>query len=188
MKPIENAIYNESKNTYKPIPEGTYPAHISKFESKEYNGAYVFNVTFKVAEEAKDIEFAEQQKDNNGKLVPTGASVTGVQAVGKEYRTDKGIWLTPNLSEENSWKNKRYAEFFASIGMAFGKDSNGNMQLQMVEESDVMGLPCLVQLVNTEFKNADGETRSSLKVGKVYKWEDGERISSDELEADDLPF
>jgi hypothetical protein len=187
MKKVD-ATYNEKDDGFVPVAEGTYPSHVSKFESNEYNGSVVFNLTFKVAEEANKLEIPKLTKDNNGNYVPTGDTVSAAFVTGKTYRVDKGVWLTPNPAEGEGWKNKRYKEFFENLGVDFPSDKEGNVGLGEVEETDVIGLPCLIELRETSFTNKDGETKTSLKVTNVHPWDDGERLSEEEVETDDLPF
>ena len=65
-------------------------------------------------------------KDNNDNHVPTGEFTDGGFVVGKEYRTDKGVWLTPNPNEGEEWKNKRYKEFFEKMGVSFSKNESAS--------------------------------------------------------------
>jgi len=188
MKEANINFVNDDNSGYVPVPEATYPAHVSSFKMNEYNGSYVFNVTFKVADEAKELKLPKLRKDNNGNHVPTGEHISGAFVTGKEYRTDKGVWLTPNPSEGEEWKNKRYKEFFEKMGVSFPSNDDGVVQLGIVEDEDVYGLPCLIKLKETEFTNKDGESKKSLQVIEVSSWEKGTRISKEEFDADDLPF
>jgi len=182
------ATYNEKEDGFVPVAEGTYPAHVSKFESNEYNGSIVFNLTFKVAEEAKEIEIPKLTKDSNGNYVPTGDVVSAGFVSGNTYRVDKGVWLTPNPAEGEGWKNRRYKEFFEGLGVQFPSNDAGDTTLAEVEEKDVIGFPCLIELKETSFTNSEGKERTSLKVTNVHKWDDGDRLSEEEVEVDDLPF
>lgn len=188
MKEANINFVNNEGSGYTPVPEATYPAHVSSFKMNEYNGSYVFNVTFQVADEAKKLKLPKLRKDNNDNHVPTGEFTDGRFVVGKEYRTDKGVWLTPNPSEGEEWKNKRYKEFFEKMGVSFPKNENGVVQLGIVEDDDVFGLPCLITLKETSFTNKDGETKKALQVAEVSAWEGGTRVSKEEFDADDLPF
>ena len=187
MKEVD-AIYNEKDNDFTPVAEATYPAHVSKFQSSEYNGSTVFNLTFRVADEASKLEVPKLTKDNNGNYVPTGETISAAYVTGREYRVDKGVWLTPSPKEGEGWKNKRYKEFFEGINVKFPSDKEGNVVLGEVEESDVIGFPCLIELRETSFTNKDGEKKTSLKVTNVHPWDDGDKLSLEEVEADDLPF
>ena len=72
MKEANINFVNDDNSGYVPVPEATYPAHVSSFKMNEYNGSYVFNVTFQVADEAKELKLPKLRKDNNGNHVPTG--------------------------------------------------------------------------------------------------------------------
>ena len=81
-------------------------------------------------------------------------------------------------------RNKTYNEFVEIIKKYKTKD--GKTELALVEESDVIGQPCLARL-NKEFYTKDGEERSVWKVFSVSQWKDGQKLSADEV-ADDVPF
>ena len=38
------------------------------------------------------------------------------------------------------------------------------------------------------FRSKDGETKKSLQVSSIKKWDSGYRISKEEMDAEDLPF
>lgn len=192
MKKVD-ATYNENTDGFTPVAEGTYPAHVSGFESNEYQGSQVFNLTFTVAEEASKLEIPKLAKDNNGNYVPTTngngepATVNASFVAGNSYRVDKGVWLTPNPDEGEGWKNRRYKEFFEGLGIEFPTDKEGNTTLAEVEEDDVLGFPCLIELRESTFTNSEGKERTSLKVTNVHSWDDGTRLSAEELSSD-VPF
>lgn len=85
-------------------------------------------------------------------------------------------------------ENRRYKEFFEGLGVKFPSNDNGDTTLAEVEEKDVIGFPCLIELKETSFTNSEGKERTSLKVTNVHKWDDGDRLSEEEVEVDDLPF
>ena len=182
-----NITFKNNDAGYTPVPEATYPAHVISFTTNEYNGSYVFNVKFKVADEVEKMKLPKLVKDNNDNFVPNGDFVSGAFVKGKEYRTDKGVWLTPNPNEGEEWKNKRYKEFFEKLGVTFPKN-DGVVQLGIVEEEDVMGLPCLITLKETSFTNKDGEDKKSLQVTEISKWDNGKKMEKEEIDVDDLPF
>lgn len=188
MKEANISFVSNDGSGYTPVPEGTYPAHVSSFTMNQYNGSYVFNLTFKIADEVSKIDVPIMKKNSSGEYVLTEDFQNASFMKGKEYRTDKGVWLTPNLASGEEWKNKRYKEFFENIGVNFPKDENGGVSLGIVEDKDVKGLPCLVSLKETTFTNKDGETKKSLQVSSIKKWDSGYRISEEEMDAEDLPF
>ena len=186
MKEVD-AVYNETKDGFTPVAEATYPAHVSKFESNEYNGSTVFNLSFRVADEASKLEIPKLTKTADGKYEPTGDTINAAFVAGNEYRVDKGVWLTPNPAEGDGWKNRRYKEFFEGMDVKFPSDNSGNTVLGEVEEADVLGFPCLVELRETSFTNKEGEERTSLKVTSVHPWDDGKKMDTAELDTD-VPF
>jgi len=192
MKKVD-ATYNESTDAYIPVAEGTYPAHVSGFESNDYKGSQVFNLTFTVAEEASKLEIPKLAKDNNGNYVPVTngvgepATINAAFVAGNTYRVDKGVWLTPNPDEGEGWKNRRYKEFFEGLGIDFPTDKEGNTTLAEVEKDDVLGFPCLIELRESTFTNSEGKERTSLKVTNIYSWDDGTKLSAEELSSD-VPF
>ncbi len=74
-----------------------------------------------------------------------------------------------------------------SMGVKFDVNDDGQVTLAEVEEDDVMGLPALVSLSEEEYTNRNGEAKTSFKVVNVDKWEDGQRLSVDEID-DEAPF
>ena len=61
-----------------------------------------------------------------------------------------------------------------------------NDYTHIIEEEDVIGVPVLAKLGSEEYEK-DGEKRTAWKVFNVQQWNDGQRISKEEIE-DDLPF
>jgi hypothetical protein len=74
------------------------------------------------------------------------------------------------------------------MGVSFSKNESGVVQLGIVEDDDVFGLPCLITLKETSFTNKDGETKKALQVSEISTWEGGTRVTKEEFDADDLPF
>ena len=192
MKEIE-ATFNESEDGFTPVVEGTYPAHITSFDTREYNGSTVYNLSFTVDGEVEKLDVPKLVKDSNGGYAqavdPNGKPLTvnaGFMS-GNMYRIDKGVWLTPNPSQGEGWKNRRYKEFFENLGVSFPSDKEGNVTLGEIEKEDVIGLPCLVELRETSFTNSEGQQRSAMKVTNVFPWSDGSRLSKDEVDTE-VPF
>ena len=191
MKNLENATFNESTDAYQPIVAGTYPAHITAFESRDINDSVVFNMTFKLADKVGEMELpVYNQIDGKYQVVldANGKETTrkGTHLVGKEIRS-AGVWLTPNPKEGEGWKNRKYKEFFTNLGVSFQTDKNGNVQLGQVEEEDVIGFPCLAKVGEQEFTNKEGEKKSTMRVFATYPWNSGQKLSEDEI-GDDVPF
>lgn len=192
MKPVE-ATFNDATDGFTPVVEGTYPAHITTFDTKEFNGSKVYNLSFTVAEEVTKLDVPKLAKDSNGGYTQTynekgePSTVNAGFMAGNMYRVDKGVWLTPNPAEGEGWKNRRYKEFFENLGVSFPTDDNGSTTLAEVEKDDVIGLPCLVELKETSFTNSEGNERKAMKVTNVFPWQEGQKLSVDELESD-VPF
>ena len=192
MKTLENTTFNESTDAYQPIVAGTYPAHVIAFESREINNSIVFNMTFKIADKVAEMEVPVYDNIDGtyqATLDAEGNAVTrkGSHLIGKEIRS-AGVWLTPNPSEGEGWKNRKYKEFFENLGVSFPTDDNGNVQLGQVEEDDVLGHPCLAKVDEQEFTNKEGEKKTTRRVFAAYPWNTGQKLSTDELEGGDVPF
>lgn len=190
MKTIE-ATFDETKDGFQPITEGTYPAHCSGFNVNDWNASKIFNLEFTVAEEARKLSIAKMISDGNGGYIQQvdgegkSVEVSADYMVGKKFKNN-GVWLTPKPAPGESWKNRRYKEFFEALGCEFPSE-DGKVSLAEVEEHDVIGLPCLVAIKQQTFVNKDGEDRTAMKVDSVFPWSDGKRLSADELDAD-VPF
>ena len=173
MKPtgleLDSSIPDKGSRTVKP---GVYPAHIINLRTHEYNGSYVFNTSVKIADEAK-------------KMNIDGQDVGWMS--GREY-VSKGVWLNPNPAEGQEWKNKRYLEWFTNCGADFeSADTNGNIKVGQVEESDILGNPVFAKLGNAKYTDREGIEKEKVEVSAVLPWEDGKPLSEDEL-VSDVPF
>ena len=131
-------------------------------------------------------------KNGNGELHQgknedgSPAEVSGAFMKGKRF-SSTGIWLTPSPAEGQNWKNRKYKEFFEHLGVQFPTDKDGNTQLAIVEEEDVIGHPCFIKISKEEYVK-DGEARFVWKVFDAFHWSDGVTLKPDEVAADDLPF
>ena len=182
--------YNESTDGFTPAPPGVYPAHVVGLESREYNGNRVFNFQFKVADEVSKLQLPKMISDGNGWYeTATDKEGTPVTQNGKAFSGrkffSKGIWFTPDPIKEERWRNRAYKEFCENLGVIFRKDGDDTI-LDELEESDVMGKPCLANVVTNEYEK-DGQTKRTMQVSTVTTWRDGVELSSDELESD-VPF
>ena len=104
-----------------PIVPGIYPAHVAALESRDLDTKAgeqtVFNVTFLIADEVTKTTVAKLIKNGDGKLVQdmdgNGKPSTVSAAFMKSKRfNSRGIWLTPNPSQGQGWRNRNYKEFF----------------------------------------------------------------------------
>ena len=199
MKDLD-ATYDPTKNPFTPIEPGFYPAHVTGFGTREVKtkvgDAIVVNMTYEVAEEAGklvqilyEMEGYNYKLDNNGDRVPVlngdGKSKTTKckHLVGKKFR-DNGTFVF--TGSESSGRNRRYFDLLSTLGVDLKEDSNGEFPLSLLEEEDVIGVPVLAKLGSEEYEK-DGEKRTAWKVFNVQQWNDGQRLSKEEIE-DDLPF
>ena len=207
-----DAVYDPN-STWKPIEEGRYPAHIKTLSSKEVNTkageAIVVNMTYKIADEAADLEQLvyemdgyKYKRDEDNNRIPV-ANGSGEQAttdcghlVGRDL-WDNG-WFIFTSSESGS-KNSRYFNLLENLGIKVEEQMLGDKKVKklvLIEEEDVKGRPVIVDLERQEYITSDTkhlppeqqEKRTSFKVMGVKPWSDGEQLSSDELDGDEVPF
>ena len=211
MKSID-AVYDPN-STWKPIEEGEYPAHIKTLNTKEVNTkageAIVVNMTYKVADEAADLEQLvyemdgyKYKRDQDNNRVPV-ANGSGEQAttdcghlVGRDL-WDNGWFIFTN--SESGSKNSRYFQLLENLGITVEEQMLGDKKVKklvLIEEDDVKGKPVLIDLRRQEYVTSETkhlppeqqEWRTSFKVFNVKPWESGQKLSFDELDGDDVPF
>ena len=186
----DKTTQNQTPDVGLTIPEWIYPWQVVSFDSIENNGKKVFNFQFKVADEVANLKFPKMVSDGNGWYVQAQDKdgQTVVQS-GKAFASrkfySKGVWFTPDPVKEERWKNRTYKDFCENLGVIFRTDGDSTI-LDEIEESDVIGKPCLATVVTNEYEK-DGETKRTMQVGNVTLWKDGVALSSDELDSD-LPF
>ena len=178
-----DAWYDPSADFSGVMPVGAYKAYAKDLVVKEnlvVRSKYladVYEVKFEVAEENAEIVY-----DVDGK------EVSGKSFVGKEIRSkgffrfkspDKSIY--PNL-EENSGSNKSYMELIESFGVKTEADNEGKFFLPNVIESDVVGMPVILEVYHDFWTDRDGKDRTTPKAGGIFTWEGQKRRLSD------LPF
>jgi hypothetical protein len=197
--------------------EGTYPAHIigmSSYEMKDGSGNEVFNLTVRVADEAKDIKVpksiydAEAERKRAPVLDDDGSQVfVSAEFMAGQELEDNGTWFYEDAKLD--WQtNEKYADRMNNLGVEFpekefgkGKNKVSKPLLQKVDADDVLGLPCMVEYgwwkypkkeKNEEtgdwekVKDEDGKQvyGEALKVLDYLPWPDGEKIK---LEDGDEP-
>ena len=211
MKSID-AVYDPN-STWKPIEEGEYPAHIKTLNTKEVNTkageAIVVNMTYKVADEAADLEQLvyemdgyKYKRDQDNNRIPV-ANGSGEQAttdcghlVGRDL-WDNGWFIFTN--SESGSKNSRYFQLLENLGIKVEEQMLGDKKVKklvLIEEDDVKGKPVLIDLRRQEYVTSETkhlppeqqEWRTSFKVFNVKPWESGQKLSFDELDVDDVPF
>jgi len=188
---IENSTYDPSESGYNKIPEGTYPAHVTAVHSTKFDdtGKSVYNLIFTAADEVKNLKVPKLVSDGNGGYTQDG-EVSGEFIQGKTFRfaDKKSMWLNPYPEKGKGWQNERYVNYSTNLGVEFPKTEDGKeIQLVEIEESDILGNPCLVRVIDEPWEYK-GKSGIALKVIDVLEWKDGTKLSKDELEADDLPF
>tara|TARA_R100001530_G_scaffold42259_1_gene32191 strand:- start:14 stop:574 length:561 start_codon:yes stop_codon:yes gene_type:complete len=179
--------FDESADGFVPSPPGLYPAHVIAAESREYSGSKVFNFTFKVADEVSKMMVPKMIADGNGWYKASEETISGKFLAGRKFFS-KGIWFTPNPASDEKWRNRNYKTFCENLGVVFekSKDDNNVILLCEIEESDVLGFPCLVKVAENSYEK-NGETVRNMKVSSVFTWNDGTALSPDELTSD-VPF
>ena len=178
-----NAWYDPSADFSGVMPVGAYKAYAKELIVKEnlvVRGKFladVYEVKFEVAEENADNVYDVDGKEINGK-----------NFVGKEIRSkgffrfktpDKSIY--PNL-EENSGSNKSYMELIESFGVETEADNEGRFFLPNVDESDVVGMPVILEVFHDEWTDNQGNNRTTPKAGAIFTWDGQKRRLAD------LPF
>ena len=203
-----DATYDPSK-IWKPIEEGTYPAHIKSLSSREVQTrageAIVVNMRYKMADEVADMsqpvwlmEGYKYVKNNEGNRVAV-TNGSGVQETtscehlkGREFQ-DNGFFIFTDSS--SSSKNRRYFELLDNLDVNCEEGSDKVKKLVLLEEEDVVGKPVMVTIKRHEFVTSETknlphdqqERRSTFKVSNVVLWNDGTPLAPEELEGD-VPF
>jgi len=54
MKNVE-ATFDEARDGFQPVAEGTYPAHCSSFGVNDWKDSKIFNLEFTIADEAQSL-------------------------------------------------------------------------------------------------------------------------------------
>ena len=197
MIQVDGTTYNAERDGIIPIVSGTYPAHVSGLEVKDITTRageqkQVFNTTFLIDDSVEKMNVFKLVKNGDGVLSPaknddgSNVEISAVFMKGKRFNS-VGLWLTPEPSDDKRWQNRKYVEFFESLGIEFPKNKAGDSELAIIEEEDVIGKPCFIRL-NKETYEKDGETRHSWKTFEVFPWQDGVTLSEDEVSTGDVPF
>ena len=180
MKPFEATFDNDTDGYHQTVMPGKYPAHVSKFEAIALDGGQkVFNIDFTLASECDSMEIQRMKKvDFEYEKVFIGESnepdmINAGFMSGKTYRS-AGVFLTPNLPTNKRYYNEKYKVFFVKMGIEFPEDNDGRLKLYEVEESDVIGLPAIVDLRSYSYlSKKNGEMNHQLRVTDVLSWNDG---------------
>ena len=142
-----NAIYDPN-SSWKPIEEGEYPAHIKTLTTKEVNTkageAIVVNMTYKIADEAADLEQLvyemdgynyKRDADNNRIPVANGdgqqATTDCGHLVGRDV-WDNGLFIFTN--SESGSKNSRYFQLLENLGMKVEEQMLGDKKVKKLQK------------------------------------------------------
>jgi len=206
-----DAIFNPSEQ-WRPVEEGTYPAHISSLSTRERDTkagqAIIVSMEYKIAPEVSEcfqqvykMEGYEYVKDENGNKVNVldgdgnPSSVKCSHLKGRTYK-DNGFFIFLNSSSGS--KNSRYFEVLEELGIDLETDKIDGKEVKklvLIEEEDVIGKPVNIVLKREEYTTKatqhlppnEQERRSVFKVQTIKAWEGGESISQEEMD-DDVPF
>ena len=210
MKEID-ATYDPSSSggteSRVPIEPGSYPAHVCGYSTREVNTkagpATVVNLQYVVADEAKhqvqkmwDMEGWTYKTDVNGDRIPLKNGSREQLTTGCSHMVDKrfygnGVFLFQGGG--SSSKNRFYFEFLKALGIATEEvevDGKKVQKLMLVEEEDVVGLPCYVRIKREEWVDKKtNEKRGAWKANRVFPWIEGSRLSPEEVDPNaDVPF
>ena len=200
----------EAASQFIPTEKGVYPAHVTKVTKRDVKtrdgySASVFTLHYKVAAEAKKIKQQlwemdgyKYKSDEEGNRIPVmkGKKQQEVECehlVGKEFR-DRGTFLFTDIPTSNSGRNRRYKELIDTLDLPLNKvekDGKTLFSLPILDDGNlsIVGIPVLINMDEEEWKNKDGEKRTSMKVFSIQPWKDGEKISEEELTSDEeVPF
>ena len=182
MSSVDSILDSKSEAYYDPaadfsgvMPEGSYKAYATELTVKEnlvIKNKYladVYEVTFEVAKENSDNTYERDGKEVSGKVF-----------VGKNVKS-KGFFRYPGL-EENSGSNKSYKELVESFSVSLEEDSEGRFFLPSVDESDIAGMPVLIDVYHSKWVDNEGNERTTPRAGAIYVW-DGQKKKEE-----DLPF
>lgn len=182
-----------------PMPEGTYPAHITEVESaqrtvKVKHQAIVYNLKVKIAGKCDAHSDFDTLSYDGDKV-----TVNGSDFADRIIRSN-GIFkfLHPSADDEfeaNPGGNKGYANMCQVLGKEPVKKTielNGDevevKELPDLTEDDFIGKPVLAVIGRGKpWKGNDGRMRTPYEVKWFRKWADGDVVDV-EAKDDDLPF
>ena len=213
MKTIDATFDVTDQGAFVPVEAGVYPAHVSNVITRDVNirktgeTAVVFDLTYKIAEEASKLEQTLYEMDGfEYKLDADGDRIKIMEngepkktkcnhIVGKEYR-GKGFFLF--TGSENSSKNRGYFRLLDSLGVKTEEiEQDGRMvkKLPLLETKDVAGKPIQVELKLDSYitkqtqslPESQQDKKFVWKVFQVHPWNDGPVISIEEMDTE-VPF
>lgn len=177
MKQSEGAVYNPEKDGTPKKYRGLVPAHCIKFEIKYYGEQSIFNLYWRVNEEAANLPLSIIEFDKTtGKIKEIEEAKPHLEIIGTEQKS--GTFYHPNPDEKNRWKNRDYFELLEALGIELPQDEDGNYILAEIEEEDVIGMPALIMLDLVPNKDKD---RAYQNVVKFLSWENGVRLNPEDI-------
>ena len=207
-KQLDNVTFSPKKQSFVPFEEGTYPAHIKSLETKERmtmaSEAIIVNMSYEIHEDAAnqeqylyEMDGYNYRKDVNNNKIPmvdedgNHLKTNCTQIVGRTFY-DNGFFIF--TATESANKNSRYFKLLEGLGIEL-EESNGMKKLVLIEEEDVIGLPVHVTLATHSYITSDTKdlppdqqvTRTLLKAKEIVLWEDGEKLSQEDMD-DDVRF
>tara|TARA_Y100000401_G_scaffold55907_1_gene44274 strand:+ start:18255 stop:18860 length:606 start_codon:yes stop_codon:yes gene_type:complete len=185
--------YNPNESTRKKIiPKQLYYSYIKEVSIKEVpvKGKYrakVYNLTLELADENRKITF----HDN-------GQEIKGEVYIGREVRTS-GVFLFLNPSEGDDWEgnsgaNERYLKFCENVGIDCPEveievdgEKHNVKKFPVLEASDLIGKPVQAYIVEEQWTDKQGKSRTSVKAVGFNRW-DAPLNTSLKDSHDDIPF
>ena len=171
------AYYDPSADAPSMVPEGMYKAYAKTLKEREVI------VRNKFVADVFDLEF-ELAEDNSGDTVEfKGNHIEKGKFSGKTVKS-KGFFRfkkpdpnNPNHKgkEENSGSNKSYMELLHSFAVKTEEDKEGRYFLPHINESDVVGMPVIIEVKHESWTDREGEPRVTPKAFSIFTWEDGVR-------------
>ncbi len=208
-----NATFNDDDRQLAIPLNKLFPAHITKSSVRENGNRFNYNPTFRIHDEASLIENIPAYvyaKNENGETVKTPVTemvdgkerqkiVNGAFMTGREYQYHKvgsnfpGFsFLDEAMPKNERWKNQEYVDIIEALQMEFSKTKDGARLLFVMEDEDLLGLPCYVRLgrvtLPKRVRNEDGvwvETGDTIQITKaieVCPWETGKRMPLTQIE------
>ena len=197
------AQYNPDTDRNLAISDGLFKAHVVKFDSNKLNTKdgprVVFNLTYRISEEAKKINInyfkpgqdgrsepimiPKRDKDGvelfnkDGDNIMEQESGSAAYMISKKIR-DNGLWFNPHPTSGKGWQNNQYKELLEVFGIEI-PESNGIQTLGEMEELDVLYKPCIVRIAESfYFPNKDTkEKKWTMRVLNVLPWENGKELN-----------
>jgi len=166
------ATYNPKTDGIPVKYRGMVPAHCVKFEITHYGEQSIFNLYWRINEEAVSIPLSIVEFDKTvGKVIQTEEAIPRQEVIGSEHKSS--TFYHPNPDEKSRWKNRDYFDLLEALGIELPQDENGNYMLAEIEEEDVLGMPALVMLDLVPNKDKD---RAYQNIVKILQWEEGVRL------------